>query len=386
MAEELAYALITPHSIRKSRTGAILTRMLSRLSHQLIALQIIAPTSEMAAAYADSIRKSDNPEDESYRHLIRDYIRSRFSPDPITGLRQRTLMLVFRGENVHQDLSRITGSLRISSDQGRTIRDAFGDLVTDNKGKVYYFEPAVILSDSQEDFKIWLDFLKTQPTLLNKICTYPEYPSEEIERTLVIIKPDSWRRGSARPGTILDFFSRTGLRVVGCKLNYMSIKQAQDFYAPVKDKLYSNLPPEFGKKAREVLQKEFDLSLSDKIEEELAGCVGLAYARQQFDKLIEYMTGRNPAFCTAAEMEQPGTSPSLALVYEGPGAVNKIREVLGPTNPRQAPDGTVRREFGIDIMINTAHASDSSKNASREMNIIKMDQPHLLPAVENYLN
>ncbi|MEJ0088931.1 MAG: nucleoside-diphosphate kinase [Limisphaerales bacterium] len=56
---------------------------------------------------------------------------------------------------------------------------------------------------------------------------------------------------------------------------------------------------------------------------------------------------------------KPGTQKCIALVYEGVGAVNKIRDVLGPTDPSKAPPGSIRREFGSTIMVNAAHASDS---------------------------
>jgi nucleoside diphosphate kinase len=64
----------------------------------------------------------------------------------------------------------------------------------------------------------------------------------------------------------------------------------------------------------------------------------------------------------------------MVLIYEGENAVEKIRDVLGPTDPTKAPGGTVRREFGHDVMINTAHASDSPDNAKREMKIVKIQK------------
>ena len=76
----------------------------------------------------------------------------------------------------------------------------------------------------------------------------------------------------------------------------------------------------------------------------------------------------------------------LALVYEGEHAVSKIRDVLGPTDPSQAPGGTVRREFGSDVMVNTAHASDSPENARREMAILGIHTSGFLPAVTNALD
>jgi nucleoside diphosphate kinase len=72
-------------------------------------------------------------------------------------------------------------------------------------------------------------------------------------------------------------------------------------------------------------------------------------------------------------------------VYEGENAVRKIRDVLGPTDPTKAPGGTVRSEFGSNIMVNTAHASDSAENARREMGILKLHEGNFLPIVNKAL-
>ena len=58
--------------------------------------------------------------------------------------------------------------------------------------------------------------------------------SPDDERTLVIIKPDNWRHPSSRPGNIIDMLSRTGLRIVGCKVHRMSVNDALEFYGPVQ--------------------------------------------------------------------------------------------------------------------------------------------------------
>ncbi|MCD6303984.1 MAG: nucleoside-diphosphate kinase, partial [Planctomycetes bacterium] len=58
------------------------------------------------------------------------------------------------------------------------------------------------------------------------------------------------------------------------------------------------------------------------------------------------------------------------LLYEGPDAIRKIRTVLGSTDPSKAEPGTVRSDFGRDLMRNGAHASDSPENALRERRIV----------------
>jgi nucleoside diphosphate kinase len=69
-------------------------------------------------------------------------------------------------------------------------------------------------------------------------------------------------------------------------------------------------------------------------------------------------------------------------MYEGPEAVRKIRDVLGPTDPSKAPPGSIRREFGQTIMVNAAHASDSAENAEREFRIVRIGENSFRRVVE----
>ena len=250
-----------------------------------------------------------------------------------------------------------------------------------------YFEPAVLTSGCREraacDLRMWLDFAREQPALLDRVCAYGN--PEAVEQTLVLIKPDSWRQKSSRPGSIVDMFSRTGLRIIAMKLCRMSVAQALEFYGPVREVLRSKLAPGMGAKARQILEKELGMPLSATIESELARSVGVPYAENQFERIVEFMTGTNPNQCPAEARADDGKVKSLALVYEGENAVRKIRDVLGPTDPTKAPGGTVRSEFGLNIMVNTAHASDSAANAKREMGILKLHEGNLVPVVSKAL-
>ena len=73
----------------------------------------------------------------------------------------------------------------------------------------------------------------------------------------------------------------------------------------------------------------------------------------------------------------------MILIYEGENAISKIRDVLGPTDPNAAPDGTIRREFGSSIMINTAHASDSIESYNREKEIVRIHENSLSSIIKN---
>ncbi|QEN07284.1 nucleoside-diphosphate kinase [Oceanispirochaeta crateris] len=390
MAEELSYILITPYTIAKSRTGGVLSRLLSRIDLELVGTQIFAPSQELADAYAASLYKQSIATSSSSARLLSDFVLKTFTPT--NGRRHRVMMLLFRGEDACKKLSDIAGALypenrSIESITGETIRDTYADLEKDQDGNIIYFEPAVMTPRSQrtaiENMRIFAPFMLKEPNIVENMV-YPE--NQQIERTLVIIKPDNWKYASSRPGTIIDMFSRTGLRLIGCKTYQMSVAEALEFYGPVKDALNEKLSPMFGTKAKVVLEKEFNLPLSEELEHALQNSFGKEYAKDQFFKIIEFMSGTRPDKCPSEELEHPGKVKSMVLIYEGMNAVNKIRDVLGPTDPTKAPGGTIRREFGHDIMVNTAHASDSAENAVREMGIVKIQKNKCSHIMKDYLD
>jgi nucleoside diphosphate kinase len=215
--QELAYAIITPYTIMKSRTGAVLARLFGRVSSTLVASQMFAPGREFARQVAESIQRGLHEDDERLRSVIRDYVRDNFAPDH-NGRLRRLLMLVFRGENAVADVAQVTGHLRISASSGETIRDAYGDLIWNPDGTVRYFEPAVLIADTPEnalrDLEMWAGYARSQPSILENVCHYGNPGA--VQQALTLIKPDSWRQKSPRPGAIVDMFSRTGLRIIGC--------------------------------------------------------------------------------------------------------------------------------------------------------------------------
>lgn len=395
--EELSYILTTPYTIAKSRTGGVIARLLSRLDLELVGAQIFAPSEEIAEAYARSLEEStpkhhDNPDLPPAGELLAAYVRQNFMPSE--GRRHRVLMMIFRGVDACKKLSDIAGALYQEnrgpeSVTGETIRDTYADLILDREhpGQVRYFEPAVMTPRNQEtalqNMKIFADFLSSEENLIHNM-KYSD-PSR-IQRTLVIIKPDNWHFASSRPGSIIDMFSRTGLRIIGCKIQRMSVAQAMQFYGPVKNVLRDKLSPVFGKKAVELLEREFELPITDDVAREITNSFGVHYAEDQFSQIVEFMSGIRPEDCPVDEQHNPGKVKSMVLIYEGIDAVSQIRDVLGPTDPTKAPGGTIRREFGSNIMVNTAHASDSPESAEREMEILKVTENSCGTILRDYLN
>lgn len=171
------------------------------------------------------------------------------------------------------------------------------------------------------------------------------------QRSLVLLKPDNFVFPGIRAGAVLDVFARTGIPLVAMKVHHMSVAEGMEFYGPVLD------------------------ALTEKF--------GADQGRGHWEGIVEFMSGSRPSAVPENDRTKPGSRKILALVFEGPDAIAKIRAVLGPTDPAKAPPGTIRKEFGTTIMVNAAHASDSAENAAREIGIVKVADNSLKGFVES---
>jgi len=127
-----------------------------------------------------------------------------------------------------------------------------------------------------------------------------------MERTLSIIKPDATRRNLT--GEINARFEEAGLRIVAQRRLRLTREQAEAFYAVHAERAF-------------------------------------------FDDLCEFMC----------------SGPVVVQVLEGDDAVARNREVMGATNPANADENTIRRDFGESIEANSVHGSDSRDNAAAEI-------------------
>jgi nucleoside diphosphate kinase len=183
---------------------------------------------------------------------------------------------------------------------------------------------------------------------------------------------------------VIDFFSRTGLYMVGIKVHRMSVAEATEFYGPVKEVLRTKLTDVVAARCKTALEKEFGFKVPPDIQQKLGETLGPLYGDNQFENIIRFMSGRAPSECDPAQWKDPGSEKCIAIVYEGVEAVRKIRDVLGPTDPSKAPPGSIRREFGQTIMVNAAHASDSVENAEREIRIVGVAENTFKKEVEEF--
>ena len=386
MSQQLAYVIITPYSLYKSRTGGILSRLITRTGLELAAARMFAPSADLVKQYSEAIISKNDPQDRRVQELIHDYILQNLSPDPKTGRRRRVMVLLFRGEDAVRKTRSVIGNIGPDRRGGETIRDTYGDLIIDENNQVRYFEPAVLAPPTAEEaeakLKLWTKHSDDDGGILENVIGYQA--GEKPQRTLVLIKPENFRFPSGRPGNVIDFFSRTGLYIVGIKLHRMSVAQSLEFYGPVRDVLRTKLKDMIGSKARGTLEKELGFKIPADREQQLGEILGPIFGDNQFDNIVRFMSGHAPSEIPEADWKKPGTERCVALVYEGVEAVRKIRDVLGPTDPSKAPPGSIRREFGQTIMVNAAHASDSEESAIREMGIVKPGENHFRQVVEEF--
>ena len=387
MSQQLAYVIVTPYSLYKSRTGGILSRLITRTGLDLAGLRMFAPSAELVKEYAETIVSAQDSHERKIQELLKEYVLSDLAPDPKTGRRRRVMMLLFRGDEAVRKVRSVVGNLGPNRRGGETIRDTYSDLILDDNGHVRYFEPAVLAAPNAEEaekkLKLWGRYSETDGGIVENVNAYGD--GETPERTLVLIKPDNFRFATGRPGNVIDFFSRTGLYIVGAKVLRMSTAQAMEFYGPVREFLRTKLKDGVSAKAKDLLEKEFGFKISEADQKALGDILGPLQGDSQFDNIVRFMSGHAPGEIPQADWTKPGTEKCIALVYEGVGAVNKIRDVLGPTDPSKAPPGSIRREFGSTIMVNAAHASDSVDNARREFGIVKPGENNFKQIIEESL-
>ena len=127
-----------------------------------------------------------------------------------------------------------------------------------------------------------------------------------MERTLVIVKPDGVKKNLI--GEVIKRFEQDGLRVIGLKMLKLSKEQAQGFYQVHKDKPF-------------------------------------------FDSLTDFMS----------------SGPIVVMVLQGERAIERVREIMGATDPKKAAPGTIRAQYADNIQENIVHGSDSAESAAFEI-------------------
>lgn len=175
MADELTYALITPYSLLKSRTGGILGRLLSLTNLEVVGATMFAPSDAFVDKYCATIEEQDCK--PAWKKVMTDYINSNFRKMNKFRITNRTVLLFFKGPRALEKLKDdVIGP--ITSFQGHTIRGSFGDFVESADGKVEYFEPAVVSAADQntndKQLALLAEYLPGDGGVLEDIVKFPE--------------------------------------------------------------------------------------------------------------------------------------------------------------------------------------------------------------------
>ena len=370
--KEHAYTLITPYSILKSRTGGIIGRILQTTGLNPCAVKMYAPSDRMVDAYLAAVEKDSLSEHN--RQLFKNYINQQLRPKNLQGISNRCLVLFLEGENAASVIKRAVGHIT-HKPKGDTIRGTYGDYIT-HDGNLVYFEPAVLNAtdgaSAGRHIQVFKDFADSDGGVVeSSLDSYVH--RKDCETTLVMLKPDILQHRSARPGNIIDMLSKTGLYIVGARLTRFSVNQARQFYKPIQNILVDRLEGETRRRIASLLGPNLPFKISSDDLDYIAHRLRVNNAQYQFNLIIEYITGLNPEKSSAFSPDEPGREKCLILLYHGKGAIKKIRDRLGATDPQQAENGTVRHEFGQNIMKNGIHASDSCENALRERKVVGLD-------------
>src|SRR5215510_12228706 len=218
-SEQFAYAIVTPYSMRKSRTGGIVGRLISRTGLDLVGGRMFAPGAELTKRYAETIVTETDPSHRAMQQLIREYVLKNFTGEK-NGQHARLLFLIFRGPDAVEKIHEVVGHILHERTSGETIRDTYGDYITDDSEKVVYFEPGVVTEFDpdavQRDLKLWAKFSDSDGGIIERTVSYP--PVTQVEKTLVLIKPDYFRYPNLHPGRVSEFFERTSLSRSGFKV------------------------------------------------------------------------------------------------------------------------------------------------------------------------
>ena len=384
MAKELGFVMITPHSLRKSRTGGIIGRFSRIEGIEFVASRMFGPSQDLVNRYADMLRTNPDIAADK-RDILADYVLRAFGPESDTGRPHRVMMLFFEGEDAIKKIYAAAGGFDDAQESADTVRGTYGDCIRDASGKVIYFEPSVLVAPTARSAKqtltLWMKYAETDGGIVKNALSLPD---ADVERTLVIIKPDNFRFPSSRPGNIIDLFSRSGLRIIGAQVHRISMAEAKEFYGPVQAVLREKLCGRTTETACAALEEAFEFPMPAQVKEALSKTLGPYYGDYTFFEIMQFMTGLWCPDVPENEMNADGKVRCLALIYAGKDAVNKIRNILGPTDPSKAQPGSVRKEYGSDIMVNAAHASDSAENAQREIGIIKPERNLLKQWFDQY--
>ncbi len=454
---ELAYALVTPYTLHKSRTGGILARLLWA-NVRLVAARMYAPRpgSGFIEEYCDAIYDPDERDIPlRYQKLLIEYVLENFGKPNARGISNRLAVLIFRGPNALHDIVEAVGhvSQRVKGD---TVRGTYGDYfrakredVADDPGYRArkglldryarlrdvdpdeptddFFEPAVLTGVTpkmnEAHLKVFRKYAYSDGGFV--LDALDGGAAQDVEHSLVVLKPEIFRNRNPLPGNLVDFFARSGMFITATKVLELSVAEAKQFYSLKLDQFREQLKGMVADRARQIVARArllarqgvermgagteaafapqnaltaaqeaegifcgeagpgdvkpavvariydelrarlTDLDPPDSLYDELAEELKDLNGRAEFDELIRYMTGKDPH--SGKPIEAGRETHCMALLYSGRNALSATRKRLKE----------LREVYGQNLLQNRAHASDPEENPLKEMEVLGMPtSPH----------
>ncbi len=127
-----------------------------------------------------------------------------------------------------------------------------------------------------------------------------------MQKTLIILKPDCIEKKLV--GRVIQRFEDVGFNIVGCKMLQLNAEILREHYAHIADRPF-------------------------------------------YPEIEQFMA----------------STPVIVLALQGDDIIQRVRDLLGPTDSQKAPKGTIRGDYGTNVMKNVVHASDSPENAALEL-------------------
>ncbi len=380
MGKELTFAAITPRSLAKGVTGGITARLLATPGLEFVGVRMYAPSGKFVDDYLNIVHKVKLP--RKYKQAYLEHVDTAYRRETCLakGYTNRLMVFFFRGANARQRLTRDVIGGYDPNPSAKTIRDSYGTYTMLPDGSIHDFHPAVDAPHSdtsnRELLRLLARYAEKDGGVLEHVI--PDTKKKKMQTTLVMIKPDILKQPSTLPGSLIGVLSTIGLYIVGARLVNLSVEQGFQFYGFLENIFVDKLAYRVDRALRRDLKEAFDFDLDDEDYAAMTDLLRQKNAHCEVCKIIEYMTGTHPDEAkTKSARRQPGPARCFALLYRGEDTIRKVRQKLGETDPSKAKAGTIRADYGFDLMRNGMHASDSIESAVRERKIVGLwgDEP-----------
>jgi nucleoside-diphosphate kinase len=261
-------------ALERSITGAIISMLRfmpeSETQLEVVGADVYNFTNSFVKEFCEMFKKKESKEEQEIQERFKEFLLSEENFNRKKYKMRRVFNVVLKGENAVSQIRNLLGDIRFRN--GITILGRYGFFKKDEEGKILAVEFPASAPSNLEEAEAQLDLMWNKYKFcggpLEDSIMYPQDKLESLERSVVIVKPNAFERvNDPRMGNVIDAMSKTGMYIIGAKVQVPTREQMMEFYATHKGKPF-------------------------------------------FENLVDFMSGKK----------------SLALLYEGVHARKEIRE------------------------------------------------------------